>query len=198
MNPPDLLIALKPVIDVFAQLSISYYIGGSVASSLYGMSRATMDVDIIADIKKYHVQKLVTLLESKYYIDADMIFAAIQSSSSFNIIHLDTAYKIDIFIFKDEPHLQNALERKVKDSIDSEHDFECYFSTPEDIIIAKLIWFEQGGRISERQWKDILGVIKVQSHNLDFEYLKRWSEKLGIFDLLNHAMLESGIELSGQ
>jgi hypothetical protein len=194
MKTPDILSALTPVIEAFEQLSIPYYIGGSVASSIYGMARATMDVDVVADINRNHVPKLKEKLDEKYYIDEDMIFGAINNSSSFNLIHLETAIKIDVFIYRDEPHQRKAIERKVKDKFDDEFDFEYYFSAPEDIIIAKLQWFEQGNRISERQWLDILGVIKVQGEKLDIRYLKTWTQELGLFELLEKALNESGIQ----
>lgn len=194
MKTPDILSALTPVIEAFEQLSIPYYIGGSVASSIYGMARATMDVDVVADINRNHVPKLKEKLDEKYYIDEDMIFGAINNFSSFNLIHLETAIKIDVFIYKDEPHQRKAIERKVKDKFDDEFDFEYYFSAPEDIIIAKLRWFEQGNRISQRQWLDILGVIKVQGEKLDIRYLKTWTQELGLFELLEKALNESGIQ----
>ncbi len=194
MTAPDILNALNPVVNAFEQLSIPYYISGSVASSIHGMARATMDIDIIADIRKYHIPKLKQLLEDKYYIDEDMIVGAIESASSFNLIHFDTTLKIDVFIYKDEPHQRNALERKVKDTFDEERDLEYYFSSPEDIIIAKLQWFKQGGGVSERQWLDVLGVLKVQGENLDVGYLATWAKKLGLFDLLAKAMHESGVD----
>lgn len=194
MKTPDILSALTPVIEAFDQLSIPYYISGSIASSIYGMARATMDVDIVANIKKHHVPKLKEKLDEKYYIDEDMILGAIHNSSSFNLIHFETAIKIDVFIYKDEPYQRKAIERKVKDKFDDELDLEYYFSSPEDIIIAKLRWFEQGNRISERQWLDILGVIKVQGEKLDIRYLKTWSQELGLFELLEKALDESGIQ----
>ena len=194
MATPDILSALTPVTKAFDQLSIQYYIGGSVASSIHGMARATMDVDIVADIREFHIAKLKKILEEEYYIDEDMIKGAIDSSSSFNLIHFETAFKIDIFIYKDEPHQRNAIERKVKDRFDEELDFEYYFSAPEDIIIAKLQWFVQGNKVSERQWLDIIGVIKVQADNLDKKYLKSWAKKLGLYELLKKAFLECDIQ----
>jgi hypothetical protein len=195
MATPDILTALTPVTKAFDQLSIQYYIGGSVASSIYGMARATMDVDIVADIKKYHIAKLKEILEEEYYIDEDMIIGAIDSSSSFNLIHFETALKIDIFIYTDEPHQRTAIDRKVKDRFDDELDLEYYFSSPEDIILAKLQWFVQGNKVSERQWLDIIGVIKVQAENLDKSYLESWAKKLGLFELLQKAFIECDIRL---
>jgi hypothetical protein len=125
-----------------------------------------------------------------------MIFEAIHTKSSFNLIHFGTALKIDIFIYKDEPHQRSAIDRKVKDKLDEENDFEHYFSAAEDIIIAKLQWIEQGNRMSERQWLDIIGVIKVQDKKLDFRYLAIWAKKLGLFELLKKALHECDVQLN--
>ena len=84
MKTPDILIALKPVVKTFEQLAISYYITGSIASSIYGIPCATMGIDIVANIHNHHITSLKERLENKYYIDQDMIKEAILSKSSFN------------------------------------------------------------------------------------------------------------------
>jgi len=194
MKEPDLLEALQPVINAFDKLSILYYIGGSIASSVYGIARATMDIDLVADIKKENILPLKEMLENKYYIDEDMIDDAINNSSSFNIIHLDTMLKIDVFIQKWQSYPKESFKRKRKDTLDeSENASEFYLSSPEDIILNKLQWYDNGNRVSERQWFDVLGVIKVQSNNLDFDYLKKWGEHLGLSDLLKKAFVDAGI-----
>jgi hypothetical protein len=195
MKTPDILVALKPVIDIFEKLSIPYYIGGSIASSIYGMARATMDVDIVADMDIHHIPALKQRLENDYYMDEDMIKEAILNKSSFNLIHLETVLKIDIFIYKDDPYQRSAIQRKLKDTLEDNSDTTFYFSSPEDIIINKLIWYQMGGEVSERQWLDVIGVIKVQGESLDKSYLKDWSQKLHILELLNKAFNESGIIL---
>jgi hypothetical protein len=196
MKTPDILVALKPVINIFEKLSIPYYIGGSIASSIYGMARATMDVDIVADIDTRHIPALKQHLENDYYIDEDMIKEAILNKSSFNLIHLETVLKIDVFIYKDDPYQRNAIQRKLKDTLEEDNsDTTFYFSSPEDIIINKLIWYKMGGEVSDRQWLDVIGVIKVQGESLDKSYLKDWSQKLQILELLNKAFNESGIKL---
>jgi hypothetical protein len=93
--------ALEPVINTFEKLGITYYVGGSVASSVYGIARATMDVDIISELKQNHISLLVERLKSKFFIDGDMILDAIKNKSSFNIIHLASMLKIDVFISKE-------------------------------------------------------------------------------------------------
>jgi hypothetical protein len=196
MQTPDILSALKPVIQSFEKLDITYYIGGSVASSVYGMARATLDVDIIADIKTSQITGLKENLAGDFYIDADMIADAIGRTSSFNLIHLDTMLKIDVFIHKNEPYQNNVLERKIKDTFEEgEQCAEFYFSSPEDIIINKLQWYEMGGRVSERQWLDVTGVIKVQGNLLDKKYLQDWSEKLELLGLLEKAYMDAGLHL---
>lgn len=194
MTSPDILTALDPVVAAFDKLSIPYFIGGSIASSIHGMARATMDIDIVADIREYQVDRLKDELENAYYIDAETIVEAIGRGSCFNLIHYATAYKIDVFIFRDEPHQRSALERRIRDKFDEERDDEYYFSAAEDIILTKLYWYVSGNKVSERQWLDILGVIKVQGDRLDRTYLVSWAKKLGLFELLQKAYQSCGID----
>src|SRR5579883_3021589 len=106
MNTPEIIQAITPLIDAFERFGISYYIGGSVASSVHGKSRATQDVDIVAAIQRQHVQPLVKQLEHAYYIDGDMIRGAIQHQSTFNVFHNETGVKVDIFVLKSSPIAQ--------------------------------------------------------------------------------------------
>jgi hypothetical protein len=196
MNNPDLIEAVHPVIKTLEALAIPYYIGGSIASSLYGIARATMDVDLVADIKIEHIASLKTSLENKYYIDEEMVAEAVRQRSSFNLIHLETMIKIDMFVFKDEPYQKEALKRKRRDTFEEgQTSIEFYFSSAEDIILNKLLWYEMGEKVSERQWYDLIGVIKVQSTLLDKEYLKRWATTLDLMDLLVKAYTDAGIYL---
>ena len=196
MKAPDILKAIQPVISMFEELSIPYYIGGSIASSIYGMARATLDVDVIADIKIEHVSPLRKHLEKEFYIDEAVIKDAIKKLSSFNLIHLETMIKIDVFILKPELYAEETLCRKRKDTIeDSKGTLEIYFSSPEDIILNKLQWFDDGGRVSEHQWLDVIGVIKVQGGNLDKNYLRKWGRELSLYDLLKKAFFECGVDI---
>lgn len=196
MKNPDILSALQPVVNVLEKLSIPYYIGGSIASSVYGTARATMDIDIVANVKLNHIDLLIQELGKSYYIDGDMIKNAIEDSSSFNLIHLETSIKIDVFVFKNIPYQQSAFERKVKDNFEGDDTkAEFYFSSPGDIIISELQLYELGGKVSERQWLDVVGVIKVQTDSLDKNYLQNWTKKLGIHELLKNAFDDAGIQL---
>ncbi len=193
MNKSDIVIALEKAVNCFEALSIPYYIGGSVASSAWGMTRATIDVDMVADIKMAHVEHIMKTLEKEYYISTEMIRNAIEQKSSFNLIHLDTMIKIDVFLLKNQPYEVEALSRRSYDTFDEQSSYKFYLSSPEDIILSKLQWYEQGGRISENQWKDVLGVMKVQAGKLDLQYLTTWASKLDLSDLLNRCLNESGL-----
>lgn len=194
MKKPDLLVALKPVIAAFDRLAIPYYIGGSIASSAYGIPRATMDADIVADLAPAQVSGLVVLLQDQYYVAAAAITNAIGAASSFNLIHLETMVKIDVFIAKKDAYHESALARRLADRlVDDDPDSVVCLASPEDIILSKLQWYEMGQRVSERQWLDILGVVKVQGDALDTEYLLRWSQALGICDLWQRACSEAGL-----
>ena len=196
MNKNEIVDALEPLIKAFDDLGILYYIGGSVASSAYGISRTTLDVDMVLSLLPDHIPLLVRKLKSSYYIDPDMITDAIQKHSSFNLLHLATMLKIDVFILQDKPYPKKAFERKIQDKLDdSPEALSIYLCTPEDVILNKLEWYKAGGEVSERQWSDIIGVIKVQGDSLDKEYLKFWSKELEVFYLLEEAFIETGIKL---
>jgi len=195
MKTPDILQAIQPVISAFDKLFIPYYIGGSIASSVYGIARATMDVDVVADIRIENISSLKQILGIEYYIDENMIRDAIHHLSSFNLIHLETMIKIDVFIHQHQSYPEESLLRKRRDTLeDTKGASEFYFASPEDIILNKLQWYEMGNRVSERQWLDVIGVIKVQSKNLDDEYLRKWAEHLGLVVLISKAFQEAGLE----
>jgi len=194
MKKPDILTALEPVIKAFKKLSIPYYIGGSVASSAYGIARATLDVDLASCLKTQHVHSLVETLEPDYYIDKEMILDAIKRHASFNLIHLGTMLKLDIFITKDRPYDRSAFQRKRKDTLEeTKGATEFYLASPEDVILNKLEWFRMGREVSERQWHDVMGIMKVQGDLIDKEYLRNWAAELKILDLLEKAFDDAGI-----
>lgn len=196
MEKSEIELALEPIINVFDEMGISYYLCGSLASSAYGLSRTTQDIDLVSDISMGHVNSFVEKLKEKYFIDAEMIRDAIKSETSFNLIHLDTMFKIDIFILKVDPYSKTSFNRIQEDSLDQGKDsLKIFISSPEDVILSKLIWFKLGSEISERQWLDILGVIKIQGDNLDKEYLIQWSKQRDIYDLLRKAFKECDYQI---
>lgn len=179
------LVVVAKLARVFDDLQIRYLVGGSVASSLYGIPRATQDVDLVADIKHPHVQPITSALTGEFYVDADMIHEAIQARSSFNVIHLATMFKADVFILKGDSWSREEMTRARAEAFDvPEGKVAVRFASPEDTLLHKLVWYKLGNQISDRQWGDILGVLKVQGDLLDREYLDRWAPVLDVADLL--------------
>jgi hypothetical protein len=193
MNTPDILAATTPVVEAFEQLGVPYHIGGSVASSLHGIPRLTIDVDLVADLRLEQVRPLVKQLEAAYYIDEDMIRDAIRHRSSFAVIHLDTMLKVDVFIPKSRLFDQEEL-RRVQQEVLAEGTRPFNVASPEGTILNKLEWYRMGGEVSDRQWNDILGVLKVQGTHLDMAYLQRWSASLNVTDLLERALVDAGLK----
>ncbi len=194
VDAESIRLALK-VAEIFDALAVNYLIGGSVASSILGEPRATLDVDIVADLQISQVQPLIALMTGEFYIDEMMITEAINHKSSFNVIHLDTMQKVDIFILSEQPLSQLEMQRRQQLVITQNPERSAWVASAEDIILQKLIWYRLGNQVSDRQWRDILGVMKVQAEQLDFNYLLDWAERLNLSNLMEQALREAGLRL---
>jgi len=179
------------VTGVFERLGVPYIIGGSLASALYGMVRTTQDADIVAEMRIEHLQPFVSALQDEFYVDDEMMAESIQRNSSFNIIHRETMFKVDVFIPRPRPFLQSQLARAQKQTFAFETEVSAKFASPEDTILSKLEWYRLGGEVSERQWRDILGVLKIRAGELDLVYLRKWANELKVSDLLERALMEA-------
>jgi hypothetical protein len=179
------------VTQTLERLGIRYAVGGSLASSLHGVMRSTLDVDIVADMGLEHIQPLVAALSKEFYADDEMMKDAIEHHSSFNLIHYETAFKVDIFIRKTRAFDQMQLERRRTSVIATDPEESIYITSPEDTILAKLEWYRMGGEVSDRQWRDILGILKTREGELDLDYLRQWANELKVNDLLARALQES-------
>lgn len=194
MLTPDTVAALVPVVAQFARLGVPYQLGGSVVSSAHGVARSSLDVDLVADLGQQHVAPLVAALRDSYYIDSRMISDAIARKSCFNLVHLATSFKVDVFVLKNRAYDRVAMSRAQAVALDpSDPSARFSVASAEDIILAKLEWFRLGDEVSERQWNDILGVMKVQQQNLDRAYLAKWAAELRVGDLLERAWKAAGI-----
>jgi hypothetical protein len=180
---------------IFNDLCIPYLVGGSVASSLMGEPRATEDVDIVADLT---IDKLILLLQAlqpRFYVSEDAVRDAIRFKRSFNLIDNDSLGKVDIFVLKDNPFPQIEFQRRRSQLVRQNPDQLLVLPTSEDIILQKLVWYRMTKNESQRQWRDVLGVMKLQGDRLDLEYLQKWAEELSLSDLLETASTESGLEI---
>ncbi len=187
----ELRLALEPLLLALDALNVPYRIVGSVASSSQGMLRATLDVDLVVQLEQTHIIHLVARLGSDYYADPQGIHEALARGSSFNLIHLETMLKLDLFPLGKREYDRVSFARV--QTLELAENFMVNFKTPEDVVLGKLEWFEAGERVSERQWRDIVGLLKVQVKRLDLEYLHHWAGVLNLTELLEQAELEAGI-----
>ena len=188
---PESVSVLMLVVDIFERLQIPYLIGGSMASALYGVTRSTLDADMVADLHQEQVGALAKALGDDFYADEEMIHDAILHLSSFNLIHLKTMFKVDVFIRKERPFDRVQFERRVEQVFATNPEQKAFMATAEDIILAKLEWYRMGSEVSDRHWRDILGILKVQAGRLDLNYLSQWASELKVADLLQRALKES-------
>ncbi len=179
------------VIEALEALDVPYLIGGSLASAVHGVARATLDTDLVADLRSEHAEPLAEALGDAFYVDVEAIRDAIRRRSSFNVIHLETMFKVDVFACKWRPFDQVQFERRRAQVIATEPERTAYVASPEDTVLTKLEWYRMGGEVSDRQWRDVLGVLKVQGERLDLAYLRRWAVTLGVADLLERALTEA-------
>ncbi len=195
MNPHDLELfaALRLVVTAFADLGVPYFVGGSIASMVFGEPRLTVDADIVARLLGRHAEPLVERLGSGFSADLPAIQAAIQSGSSFNLIHLETMVKADVYVAWRSGFARSQFARRIIRNVGTREPLELYLATPEDTVLAKLDWFRKGGEVSDRQWRDVLGVLKVQAEALDRDYLREWAAQLGLTDLFRRALDDAGL-----
>ena len=189
--PAEPVAVTLTVTQTLETLGVPYAIGGSLSSALHGVMRATMDVDLVADLQPEHAELLVRALGDAFYADMEMIRHAIRRHGSFNLIHLETMFKVDIFVAKPRAFDRSQLARRQLHGLGEEPEHQAYFTSAEDTVLVKLEWYRRGGEVSDRQWRDVLGVLKVQGDRLDRDYMQRMAVELKVSDLLKRALEEA-------
>ncbi len=189
----DELRVFQDVVAKFTALGVPYVLGGSLAASIHGYDRHTHDADINVEPFPGQEARLVAALGDAYYASQPAIEEAVRRRSSFNLIHNETGFKIDVFVRKDDPFEQSAMARRVTATLPDPAEPPVVLQTPEDLILFKLRWYRLGNEVSEKQWTDILNVYKVQLPRLDQGYLDHWAAHLGVADLLARARQESAV-----
>jgi len=182
------LSVLSQVTAILEQQNISYVLVGSFASSIHGMYRSTADIDILADIHTEQIRPLFDVLLNSFYVDEHAMRDSVAQGRSFNAIHFDSVFKVDIFVARADEFALTQLKRRQLRRISPERDEAVYVATAEDTVLAKLRWYRAGHETSSTQWNDVLGILGTSRSSLDLEYLHTWAGKLGIDDLLQKAL----------
>ena len=178
------------VVGVLDALGIANTVGGSIASSFAGEPRSTIGIDIVAAIEAAHVPALVTALTPAFYVDGHALDRAVRTRTSANLIHQASMLKVDLFVAGGTPLDAQQLTRR--QMVDVGNGRTLGVHPPEDILLQKLRWYRLGGEASDRQWRDVIGIVRVQDTRLDLAYLRQHAPVLGVSDLLDRALGEGG------
>jgi hypothetical protein len=171
--------------EILDGMSLRHMVCGSIASSIHGEPRSTNDIDFVVEFGESDVERLATALSAEFFVDARALLDAARSGASCNAIHRATGIKIDLFRLRDREFSRAELSRSARKS--AAPDRTLTVASAEDTILTKLEWYRKGGEVSDRQWRDICGLLKQQSGKLDEAYLVKWGQALGVTDLLQRA-----------
>ena len=177
-DPIDVALLVARALE---DLGVKYFIGGSLASSVDGEPRATNDIDFVVDLPLGRIQAFATALGSDFEVDVDMLREAVRSGRCANAFYLPMVLKLDFFGHAHGPFDNSEFARRRE--IEVRPGQTLFVKSPEDTIVRKLLWYKEGGCVSDKQWRDIQGVLKAQSERLDFGYIERWTASLGVDDL---------------
>jgi hypothetical protein len=200
MQPDGIAVTLL-VTEALEALKIPYVIGGSFASVAHGIPRATNDSDLVLGVRPDQADRitaLISCLEGPFLVSLDSAMDALTHQGSFNVIHLDSLFKVDLFIPRLRLFEQARLARGQRYTLVQDPVRTAIISSPEDTVLAKLERYRLGHEISEKQWSDVQGVLKLGGAGMDHDYLRRWARTLGITDLLSRALVDAGITEAGE
>lgn len=190
---PEPIAVATLVAGALSRIGASYVIGGSFASSVHGEPRSTNDIDMVVDLRHLDIDAFIAAIGSDCYVAREAVVEAVGTGGAFNVIHMPTAVKVDIFVAGLDAFDRERLQRRIPVSFSSGSDSVTLFvDRPEDTILRKLESYRRGGESSERQWRDVAGIVNVQSPRLDRAYLREWAVKLDVSDLLERALAAPG------
>ncbi len=187
-DTPDLQGAIRPLVKIFDDLDVPYALSGSLASSLYGFQRATLQIDFVAEIRQKHLPSFYSHLEDVYLFQREEIETALQQQTCFILVHLETLFKVKVTLAE----TGRQMFYRVKITL-AEGDRSISALSPEQMILQLLEAYKRSGGRSDDLWYDLLGIAKIQDTALDLPFLKRQAEAPGVTDLLKLMLVDAGL-----
>lgn len=178
------------VADALERSGIDYFLGGSLASSFQGEPRATNDIDFVIDLAEAQVGPLLAALGPDFDVDEEALRCAVRERGSWNVIHAPTVTKVDLFLRRASPFDDVEFARRKRVEIRAGRGL--FIKSAEDTVVRKLLWYRSGGGVSDRQWRDVVQVLRQSRDVLDAAYLDEWAGRLGLAELLARARREAG------
>ena len=188
---PDPIAVALGFTRILERLGVRYVTAGSLASSVHGEPRSTNDIDIVADLRLQHFDALAAALEEDWVWSAEAARDALVPGGSFNAIHITSAVKVDVFVVSTDDFDAHRVATGHRIRLTDSPDGETVVDTAEHTVLRKLEWFRRGGELSDRQWRDVVGILRVQRERLDTAELEVWATRLGVADLLEAARNEA-------
>lgn len=186
----DLIAALSPVVAAFQSLNVRHYVGGSVASSFHGASRSTMDVDLVCELTSDQIPQFLEQFGQDFYVSEPAVREAVDRKSCFNLIHLPTSFKVDVFVSRGREFDRNSMARATTQTLGEGQTVDVPIATAEDSIVSKLEWYRKTNESSDRQWDDVDRLIRLLGSTADLAYLHEAAQSVGVDDLLNRLLAE--------
>ena len=190
MTDPGALALIVRIAGIMDELGIDYALGGSLASSLFGEPRATADVDVALRLDPEVGEALLERVGAEFYVPLDTARRAIRAHDAFNLLSSDQSLKVDLFVVGDGLLDRRQIERRVLIPLPGA-DAGVWVTSPEDQVLRKLDWYRQGGSVSDRQWRDVIGIVLVRGDALDRSYLRETADQLDLRDLLERALRDA-------
>jgi hypothetical protein len=188
-GPLELVRQVGAMLD---ELGIDWVLGGSLASSLFGEPRSTVDVDVAIRIGPEAVEALVERAKRDFYVPEAAARVAAVDHSAFNLLDTEHGLKVDIFVLGDGVLDRQQLTRRVRADIGPGE--AIWVTAPEDQVLRKLDWYRGGDMNSDRQWRDVIGLLVVQGAGLNLAYLNETARKVGLDELLTRALAHAELE----
>lgn len=172
MNNNPLIQSLKEVCSFLDETAVEYMLVGGLAVGIWAEPRATVDIDFLVSIRINDFEDLkLRLIKSNRFVfihEKPMVFGKV----SFLRATLKSNPDVSLdFLFVDDAFKNEALKRKKAIQLTG---FSVNISTPEDLIILKLVSGREQDRLDARK------ILNIQRENLDLDYLQTWLEKLGV------------------